>query len=146
MRRLSSSRVFRVLTLVGMLIVGFGAGAGYMAFASTTGDTYYACVTSKGDIYRVRVNAKYACLGSDKSISWNQRGQPGPVGPTGAQGPEGPEGPEGQAGQDGEAGEDAPPVRLICPGCNLKVDPTLFQDFGDLTKAYLVGANMFGTD
>ncbi|RIK45556.1 MAG: hypothetical protein DCC58_06020 [Chloroflexi bacterium] len=132
LQRVHSGRLLRVLTLLGMLIVGFGAGAGYMAYASTTGDTYYACITSKGDIYRVRKNASWNCLNGDTKISWNQKGQPGPVGPTGPQGPPGAQGPQGEAA----------PFRLICPGCDFSGEDDLWEELPDLTNAYLQFADL----
>ncbi len=131
MRALNRGRLVRLVASVAIFAAGLGVGAGYMAYAATTGDTYHACVTSKGDIYRVRVNASYSCIGSDKSISWNQKGQPGPIGPTG------PQGVQGEQGEPGEAGRDA--GIELCTGCNFNFSEALQGQ--DLTGAYLSGSS-----
>lgn len=89
MHRLPSFRRFsRALLVVLALAIGFAGGSAFVAFGAS-GDTYYACITAKGDIYRVRRNASWSCLAGDTKISWNQQG------------------PQGVPGQRGPAGESA---------------------------------------
>jgi hypothetical protein len=84
---MATHRLFvRVTSCVLILAAGIGMGVGYMAVAATSGDTYNACITPQGDIYRVRKNASWSCLAGHTKISWNQQG---PQGPAGVQGPPG---------------------------------------------------------
>jgi hypothetical protein len=88
-RLATSLRVSRVLLVVLSLGIGFAAGSAFIAYGATN-DTFNACITPKGDIYRVRKNASWSCLTGDTKISWNQQG---------AQGVQGPLGPAGAAAQ-----------------------------------------------
>jgi uncharacterized protein YjbI with pentapeptide repeats len=106
MSRFSVSRHVHILLMLAIAVAGgFMAGSVWVAQATTpTTTTYYACVTSKGDIYRVRVGQPYSCIGSDAKISWNQAGPPGPQGLTGPRGIQGVPGTTGPQGVQGEPG------------------------------------------
>jgi len=135
MRSLSRRPVLRILALMAVFTAGLGVGAGYMAYGAGSGNTYNACLTSTGNLYRVRVNAKYTCIGTDQSISWNQQGQPGPVGPPGQQGPQ---------GIQGVPGQDAADLPFICPYCIIVNQADLLRD-RNLVDAYLPFANLGAT-
>jgi hypothetical protein len=143
MRSVVHRRFPRILGLVVIFAAGLGAGAGFMAYATPAGHAFNACLTSTGNLYRVRVDAKYTCIGADQSISWNQQGQPGPSGAPGVQGPAGP---PGAPGTQGPPGQDAAPTRFICPGCDLSFTDTLLQELGDLSEAFLRDANLSNND
>lgn len=87
----SFRRVSRVLLVVLTLAIGFAAGSVFVAYGATN-DTYNACITPQGDIYRVRKNASWSCLAGHTKISWNQQGPQGIQGPKGIQGIQGPPG------------------------------------------------------
>ena len=84
--RLSYATVGVTLALV------LGASGFAMASIPGHGGIIHACYqTHSGDL-RVIDRSKHGCRNSEKSLSWNQKGQPGmagPPGPPGAQGPPG---------------------------------------------------------
>jgi len=97
-----------------------------------TATTFYACVTSKGDI---TVVSQTATCGKDQKIQWNQVGPEGPAGP---QGPTGPQGIQGTTGQ-GFLFDNSWEVP-VPPG-----NPSAWRTFtlaGEVGKVYLV---TFGT-
>jgi hypothetical protein len=72
-----------------------------VVIAQTT-TTYYACVNTQGQLYKVGTNSSITCNNkADKVINWNQIGPIGPKGDTGAVGGTGPAGPEGPEGPEG---------------------------------------------
>ncbi len=105
MRQLTVSRRMHLILALAVVAAGsFALGSAWVARA-TAQKTYYACLTSAGNLYRVRVNySSTSCIGSDVKISWNQLGPSGPQGPAGPRGPQGVAGAAGPQGVQGEPG------------------------------------------
>lgn len=62
MRRLPViKRMSHVMLVVLALASGFAAGSVFVAYGASN-NTYHACITPKGDIYRVRQNSSWSCF------------------------------------------------------------------------------------
>ena len=110
------------LSLRGPAAITAAAAAGLVVVAGAavatipgSGDVYTGCYQKSSGQLRVIDAATEQCkAGSERQITWNERGVQGPAGPggpTGAQGPQGaagPQGPQGAAGAQGAAGPQGP--------------------------------------
>src|ERR1700733_2078124 len=83
-----------------------GLAATGVALATTSTNTYTACVTGGGQLYHLTINGTPKCSDDNKTITWNEtgpRGYTGSVGPRGKAGATGPTGPQGPPGEGGYA-------------------------------------------
>jgi hypothetical protein len=87
-----------------------GVGVAWAAIPATNG-TITGCINpTTGAIRVIDAQAGQRCSSFERSVTWNQQGQPGA---TGATGPIGPQGPAGPAGPQGPAGPVAPDPVLV---------------------------------
>jgi hypothetical protein len=87
----ASRSVVHAMLAVGLLVIGFGVGAGTMAIADSDSPQIVACVRRVTGEVRI-VPEDRACTKIEQRVAWNQQGPPGPAGEkgdTGAQGPPG---------------------------------------------------------
>jgi hypothetical protein len=94
------------------LVLGLVAGIG-VAWASipATNGSITGCINpTTGALRVVDAAAGQTCSSFERSVTWNQEGQPGA---TGATGPIGPQGPAGPVGPQGPAGPVAPDPVLV---------------------------------
>jgi len=91
--------------------VGVVVAAGAVAFADIPDSgVVHACYDKAGGRLRV-IDQHDSCAGSERHITWNERGAQGPrgeVGPAGAKGAPGAAGPAGPRGEVGPAGPAGP--------------------------------------
>lgn len=119
------------LSLRGPAAITAAAAAGLVVVAGAavatipgSGDVYTGCYQKSSGQLRVIDAATEQCkAGSERQITWNERGVQGPAGPggpTGAQGPQGaagPQGPQGPRGMLSDVGSGMVTVsRPIGPG------------------------------
>lgn len=99
MNRINTSRRQRLA--VASIAVGAAAIAGAgTALASIPDDqgVITGCYNSTSGALRVIDPAKAKCSSSERTLTWNQQGQPGPQGPAGPVGATGAQGPAGVSG------------------------------------------------
>jgi hypothetical protein len=107
-------RKSRLVLAVGV-IAAVAAGAAYAAIPSS-GGTISACLDAKGGLKLIDVETGGSCTGSQKLLTWNQRGPQGYAGPQGAPGPQGPAGADGPQGAQGQPGAAGPQGQQGTPG------------------------------
>lgn len=93
------------VTLIGLAILGGGAGVAYATATVVGSNTVItACKDNTTGLLRM-VSGSSDCRTSESAVNWNTQG---PQGPAGATGPAGADGPKGDAGETGQAGPPGP--------------------------------------
>ena len=116
MRRLTTTRIGRMLLAALALALVFSAGSALIVAGSDQGTTFYACLKKNGMLQDVTTSGPPDCKSKNEQlVSWNAQGpqglpgEPGPAGAQGEQGTQGEPGPQGEQGVQGEPGPQGLP-------------------------------------